>query len=78
MKESLALAERSGDVQGTARILHNLGTLAVDQGDAEAARGRFERSLALFRRLGSPHHVAWTLISLASGPSYRSSCWARW
>jgi tetratricopeptide (TPR) repeat protein len=44
--------------------LNNLGVLALDRGDVEAARTLYEESLALRRELGDKHGVATALGNL--------------
>ena len=57
---------RSGDTktQAKARALNGAGYIALFQGEYEAARRFFERSLALYRRLGDEEGIASSLIYL--------------
>jgi predicted ATPase/DNA-binding SARP family transcriptional activator len=50
--ESLALSEQLGDKEGVGRALHELGELAVDRGDFEEGRTKFEQAIAVSREAG--------------------------
>jgi tetratricopeptide (TPR) repeat protein len=43
-----------------------LGLLALEKSDAETARHNMQRALALFRQVGSPKLIAYTLLRLAT------------
>lgn len=62
---SLRLAREAGNAYGMALTLHHLGlsSLEVD-GDLPRARTQLEESLALFRSVGFPRHVALVLSTL--------------
>lgn len=65
MKSSLALARACGEDAGAAWALKALGRLALERGDLELARGRFEESLGLFEQLGQWVPVGGRLNDLA-------------
>ncbi len=46
--------KQAGDTEAMAAALGNLGIIARDQGDADAAETHLEQSLALWRQLGRP------------------------
>lgn len=62
---SLRLAREAGNAYGMALTLHHLGlgSLEID-GDLPRAREQLEESLALFRGVGFPRHVALVLSTL--------------
>jgi predicted ATPase len=65
-RESLEIARRLGDQQGTAVSLNALAVVVRDQGDAALARTLVEESLELWRELGDQKAVARSLNNLAS------------
>lgn len=60
----IVLADSTGDLQGKARAMSNLGTLAQRRGDPEEAVARFARALELQRELGLARDVATSLNNL--------------
>jgi diguanylate cyclase (GGDEF)-like protein len=58
------LAERTGQQQGLARAISNLGTIAERRGDPLRAVELFEEALAVQRAIGSPGDVANSLNNL--------------
>ena len=64
MQQSLAIRRALGDRRGAAISLNNLGMLARDQEDLEAARGLHEESLAIARELGNRNGIARSLGNL--------------
>jgi predicted ATPase/class 3 adenylate cyclase len=65
LEESLALYRKLGDDEGTARSLHYLGWIDIDD-DIERSRRLLEESLEINRRVGSKRELAMVLHSLAS------------
>lgn len=58
-------ASRQGlTYKGQARL--GLGLLAMERGDVETARRNMQQALALFRQVGSPRLIAYTLLRLAT------------
>ena len=53
-EESLAIDRESGNEQGVASSLGNLGIIALEQGDLTLAKGLLEEALAINRRLDNP------------------------
>ncbi len=64
--ESLEIARRLGDKQGTAVSLNALAVNARDRGDLAVAHSLFEESLALWRELGDLTAIARALSNLAT------------
>lgn len=64
-RESLKLCRVHGDTDGTAYMLHLLGTLDWQRGNFAAARSLVEESLALYRQTGNKKSVAYSLSCLA-------------
>lgn len=63
--EALASARSAGDDYVAALALHHLGMMSAQvDDDPHAARPLLEESLALFRRVGFPRHIALVLGSL--------------
>jgi len=65
LAQALALFEEIGDPIQIASTLYHLGAAASDAQDLEAARGRFDRGLALARAGGDAILEARLLVSLA-------------
>jgi len=63
--EYLPLAERLGDLAGTAIAWYNLGLIARAKGEKDRAVTLFRDSLVLERELGNKRHLAHTLEALA-------------
>jgi tetratricopeptide (TPR) repeat protein len=63
-RESLALAQRGGDVRAHWRALHYLGGSAISNDDLEAAVSWFEQALELARRERLPAAAALCIYSL--------------
>ncbi|HEY4024985.1 MAG TPA: tetratricopeptide repeat protein, partial [Candidatus Dormibacteraeota bacterium] len=64
---SLALYRALDDRDGIARVLNNLGMVALDRNDNHAAIALHEESLLSFRSLGDDHGIAMCLANLAYG-----------
>lgn len=60
----LAISAGLGDRRGVAVALHGLGNVAVGQGDLDAARRRFEESLAVLGEDLEPSMLAPSLVNL--------------
>ncbi|MBD3161576.1 MAG: tetratricopeptide repeat protein, partial [Candidatus Eisenbacteria bacterium] len=65
-----ALSEEAGSAQNL------LGTVAFRNGRPDAARSRFEKALAIYRRLGDLQHLAGTYVNLGNLHKLRSD-WER-
>jgi tetratricopeptide (TPR) repeat protein len=65
MEASLDLARACGETEGAAWALKGLGRLALQRGDLELAKARFEESLGLFEQLGQWVPVGGRLNDLA-------------
>ncbi|HLZ73148.1 MAG TPA: LuxR C-terminal-related transcriptional regulator, partial [Dehalococcoidia bacterium] len=65
IEESLSLFRRLGDLSGVAEALERLGTVAIREGDAEAARTLFTEALNLSRQIGDSLHASQVLLGLA-------------
>src|SRR5260221_3878881 len=65
-EEALALFREVGDKEGTASSLHNMGLLALAQGEFAEARALLEVSLAFHREVGNKAGMAHALWALAS------------
>jgi tetratricopeptide (TPR) repeat protein len=65
-RRSLDLKRRTGDLNGAAIMLNNLGHLALEQGDMKTAVPILEESLALQREIGDPWGVIFPLHNLAT------------
>jgi len=65
-EEALALFREVGDKEGAASSLHNMGLLALAQGEFAEARALLEESLALHREVGNKAGMAHSLSALAS------------
>ncbi len=64
LREALALTQ-SGDVPWhQATSLLNLGTAQMHAGQLAAAKGHFERALAIYQEIGDRHFIARTLIQI--------------
>ncbi len=66
--EALQICEKElGESQQTAEVLNSLGIVSLDMDDARAARGYFDRSLAMRRRVLPPTSldIAQSLLNLA-------------
>lgn len=66
LEEALALYRDLGDERWVARMLANLGSVAIHEGDYERATGLFEETIPLFRAAGDDRALAVTLSNLAS------------
>jgi DNA-binding CsgD family transcriptional regulator len=71
-EESLALRRSIGDTWGIAWSLHDLGLIALGQGEYRRAEARLSEGLALLRQLNHRRGVAWSLnglgaVALATG-----------
>jgi len=64
MVRSLTLLQELGDIQQSAWVIHYLGWLAREHGDATTARLRLEEGLTLFRELGDKAGIAGALVTL--------------
>jgi tetratricopeptide (TPR) repeat protein len=62
----LASARLAGDRSEIARVLADLGQVALRRGDRRTARGRFEEALALAREVGDKGLIAGVLLRLAA------------
>ena len=62
--EVLALAREVGDLEGEARALSDLGTVAAVAGDLPSARRLLEESVDRYRELGVPRGLAIALSNL--------------
>jgi len=62
--EVLELARKRGDVEGEARALSDLGTVAAVAGDLSTARQYLEESVERYRELGVPRGLAIALSNL--------------
>ncbi|HJQ50238.1 MAG TPA: BTAD domain-containing putative transcriptional regulator [Gaiellaceae bacterium] len=71
--EVLELARERGDVEGEARALSDLGTVAAVAGDLPSARRFLEESVERYRELGVPRGLAIALSNLgdAAGQEHR-------
>ena len=63
-EESLALRTAIGDTWGRATALHQLGTIAAEQGEHGRAIALYEESLSLRRKLGDRYGIAVCLEGL--------------
>jgi hypothetical protein len=64
-EEALLLAEDAGDDHQRAAITHNLGDLALYEGDFERARALFGMALEAARGRGDAYETAYALCNLA-------------
>jgi non-specific serine/threonine protein kinase len=64
LEESLRIAREAGDVTQAVRTSHNLGLVALHQGELHTARGLFEEALAGATEMGYVRRVAESLIAL--------------
>ena len=64
MIHSLKVLQELEDVPQSAWVIHYLGWLAREHGDAATARLRLEESQALFRELGDKLGIAWGSVTL--------------
>lgn len=75
--EAISCTERSGDILLRQILENNAGVAALNAGDLVAARGHFERSLALAVRIGSEdHHTAVNLAWVARQDGDRDGAWS--
>src|SRR5205823_10452743 len=65
LDEALQQMRRTGDVEGLAFVLNNLGQLARTRGDYPTARSLLNESLELFRDVSKPL-LAWALTNLGN------------
>jgi len=63
-KESLALCQKLGDTEDTARTLYLLGWVAWLKGDPALARALMEQTVTLFRQVDDKSGIAWSLMYL--------------
>ncbi len=63
--QALSLAREIGDREAEALALDNLGAQAMDMGDFDAARWRFEACIAIAREIGTPQLEIRALHNLA-------------
>jgi DNA-binding CsgD family transcriptional regulator/tetratricopeptide (TPR) repeat protein len=63
--QALRLAREIGDREAEALALDNLGAQAMDLGDFDAARARFEACIAIAREIGTPQQEIRALHNLA-------------
>ena len=69
--EALAIYQEVGDPEGAAWSRYDLGNVAAEGADPEAARTLYEESLALFRGIGHKRGIAATLHQMGSLVSKR-------
>jgi tetratricopeptide (TPR) repeat protein len=62
---SLCIWRELGDRRGLSGTLSHMGAVALDRGDATAARGFAEEGVAAARELGDPVVLSWSLFRLA-------------
>ena len=63
-EESEALLRTSGDRGDMARLVHNLGYIALHEADTVRAESQFRESLVMFRQLGNRRGIAECLAAL--------------
>jgi len=63
--ESLEIKRSMGDKPGIIMSLNNLGVVALEKKDFDAARVRFNESLALAQEIGDNHMIVYDLVGLA-------------
>ncbi len=63
-EEARAIYQAAGDMAGTARVLHAMAEVPLDQGDLESARSLYEQALAIARRIGDQRGIARELGNL--------------
>lgn len=66
LEEALALYRLLGDERSVARMLANLGSVAIHEGDHQRAIALYEETMPLFRAAGDDRALAVTLSNLAS------------
>jgi tetratricopeptide (TPR) repeat protein len=64
-EQALALAEECGDEPRVGMITHNLGDLALAEGDYERAESLFQKAIDGARARSDPHQTAYSLCNLA-------------
>jgi predicted ATPase/DNA-binding CsgD family transcriptional regulator/transcriptional regulator with XRE-family HTH domain len=64
-RESLALFQDLGEIQGVAYSLHRLGLIASQSSDYSAAQSLEEEALQLFKEVGDKAGIAYSLTDLA-------------
>ncbi len=64
-EQSLALARQNGEASQVATLQRNLGLIAIDEGDQQAARGHLRESLRYNLRMGYVNGIAYDLDALA-------------
>ena len=64
-EQALALAEECGDEHRVGMITHNLGDLALAEGDYERAESLFQKAIDGARARSDPHQTAYSLCNLA-------------
>jgi serine/threonine protein kinase/tetratricopeptide (TPR) repeat protein len=62
--EARAIYQATGDWAGTARVLHTMAEVPLNQGDLESARALYEEALAIARRIGDQRGIARELGNL--------------
>jgi serine/threonine protein kinase/tetratricopeptide (TPR) repeat protein/TolB-like protein len=65
-EEARSIYEAAGDGAGTARMLHAMAELPLDQGDLDRAQALFEEALAITRRVGDRKGMARELGNLGN------------
>lgn len=56
----------SGDLNGVAQVLNNLGNARYDQGDLQGAKKTYEETLATYRKIGNQRGIAGAMDNLAN------------
>jgi predicted ATPase/DNA-binding CsgD family transcriptional regulator/transcriptional regulator with XRE-family HTH domain len=67
-RESLALFQDLGEIQGVAYSLHRLGLIAARSNDYRTAQSLEEEALQLFKEVGDKEGIAYSLTDLAYIP----------
>jgi class 3 adenylate cyclase/tetratricopeptide (TPR) repeat protein len=62
--EAITLADATGDLANLTRTLNNRAVSHGDRGDAGAEWADMESGLDAARRMGSPIHIAWSLVHM--------------
>jgi serine/threonine protein kinase/tetratricopeptide (TPR) repeat protein/TolB-like protein len=63
-EEARAIYQTVGDWAGTARVLHTMAEVPLDQGNLESAQSLYEQALAIARRIGDVRGIARELGNL--------------
>jgi predicted ATPase/DNA-binding SARP family transcriptional activator len=64
--EALELCRTLGDEPGTARLLAELGSVNLGEGDRAGALGLYEQAAAIYRRVGDRHRLARVVMNMGS------------